>query len=696
MVGINNNNYTSQVPATFGNGYNNYQTNAPTQQPQTVNPFQGGDNYSVDNTSQAFDQAMARLTGQNVFAGQPQNTQAPQMSAQNTSAPQLPSGVSQSDMNWALSLEEKVKGGYTPTAQETQVYQNIAAKLSAAMSNPTSGNMQTQQSPQATPPMGVTQEELNWALAIENAVKGGYTPNQQETQAYQNIAAKMAAGSPQTSSVPQQPQQTNIPAGITQEEFNWAIAFENKLKQGYRPTNEETFAYQNINNKAAAAKTQASQQVQSTQQLPSGVSQQEIDWALQLENKVKGGYTPTQQETQAYQNIAAKLSAAQNQPQMQQSQVPSGVSQQEIDWALQLENKVKGGYTPTQQETDAYQGIANRMAAAQGQVQSQPSTQSQLPAGVSQQEVEWALQLEAKVKGGYTPTQQETQAYQALAQKMAVAQAPQQTQATGQLPAGVSQQEIDWALQLEAKVKGGYTPTQQETQTYQALAQKISGSNSQQSGATQVPQVTQQEIDWALALENKVKGGYNATPEETATYQNIAHKLQAQQQSGNNIQSNQQGGRDWQAWSQPFSVPRNLFETTPRIIQVPATLRKDSPSLPAYSVVNTGPSLGNTTTVPKTLPVGNKPVSSSNTQAPSKSEIDWALQLEDKVKKGYNPNEAELYQYKNIADRLSASQGNVTTQQQTPQQSQAPQQSPSAQKPSIMQKVSNAWSALTN
>jgi hypothetical protein len=643
MVGINNNNYTSQVPSTFGNGSNNYQTNT-TQQTQNVNPFQGGDKYSVDSTSQAFDQAMAKLTGQNVFTNQTTNTQQTQMTTQNTGAPQLPAGVTQSDMNWALALEEKVKGGYTPTQQETQVYQNIAAKLSAAMSNPT-GNTQTQQTTQTTAPtqnMGISQEELNWAISVENAVKGGYTPTPQETQAYQNIAAKMAAAKNQSTQQTQQTTQTTAPTqnmGISQDELNWAIAIEDKVKQGYKPTNEETQAYQNIAAKMAAAKNQSTQQAG---QLPAGVSQQEIDWALQLETKVKGGYTPTQQETQAYQGIAAKMAAAKNQPTQQAGQLPAGVSQQEIDWALQLETKVKGGYTPTQQETQAYQALAAKISSSQT-TQQTPSTQS--------------------------------------------------TQQAGQLPAGVSQQEIDWALQLETKVKGGYTPTQQETQAYQALAAKISSSNNKQAGVTQAPQVTQQEIDWALALEAKVKGGYTATPDETATYQNIAHKLQAQQQSGN---TGNQNGKDWQAWSQPFSVPRNLFQTTPRIIQVPATLRSSSSTLPTYTVANNGPSLGNTANVPKTLTTG-KTANVSNAQVPSKSEIDWALQLEEKVKKGYTPNESELYQYKNIADRLAASQGKPTSQPTGTQNQQTVNNgnTQTEQKSSIGQRLSNAWTALT-
>ncbi len=534
MFGVNNNTnngYVSQVPQTFGSPNN--QTQVPQNQTNAqVNPFQGGDKYSIDSTSQAFDQAMARLTGKNVFTNQTQTT--PQINTQQTNSPQLPVGVTQSDMNWALSLEDKVKGGYTPTAQENQVYQNIAAKLSEAMNNPTAQTQNTQQpSVQATANMGVTQQELDWALALEAQVKQGYAPNAQETQAYQNIAAKMNAAK----------------------------------------------------NAQTAPTTQSNPQTQNA-----GASQEEINWALALEAKVKTGYTPNAQETQAYQNIAAKM--------------------------------------------------------ASKNAQTFPTTQSN-----------------------------------------------PQTQATN-LPAGVTQQEIDWALGLESKVKGGYTPTAQETQAYQALAQKISTANSQQPSTTKAKPVTQQEIDWALGLESKVKGGYTPTPQETANYQDLANRLQTQQQSSGTPNASAQGNnRDWSAWSQPFTVPKSLFETTPRIIQVPATLRSSAPSLPTYTSVNVGPDLnaGKTANVPRTLPTtgtANKPVA-TNTGTVSKQEVDWALGLEAKVKGGYNPNESELYQYKNIADRLQASQGSTTTAPATNTNQ------PTQGATSLGQRLSNAWGALT-
>ena len=599
MFGVNNNNtnYVSQVPSTFGTAYNNQpQTN--NAQTGAVNPFQGGDKYSVDNTSQAFDQAMAKLTGQNVFTNQ--STAPTTQQTASTQQNKLPAGVTESDMNWALSLEDKVKGGYTPTDQETQTYQNIASKLSAAMNNPTA---QAQTNPQANSNIGVTQEELNWALAVETKVKGGYSPNAQETQAYQNIAAKMAASS-----------------------------------------NQQTGA------------TPPTQQTSPTGQLPAGVSQDEINWALALESKAKSGYSPNAQETQAYQNIATKMAASSNQqtgatPPTQQTsptgQLPAGVSQDEINWALALETKVKGGYSPNAQETQTYQNIAAKMAA-----------------GSTQQ------------TGATPPTQQ--------------------TAPTGQLPAGVSQDEINWALALETKVKGGYSPNAQETDTYQKLAQKLSSGNAQQPGANQAKPVSQDEINWALALENKAKSGYSPNPQETSTYQDIANRLQVQQQSGSTQNSSTgQTNKDWSAWSQPFTVPKSLFQTTPRIIQVPATLRSAVPTLPTYTAVNVGPDLnaGKTANVPRTLPKSGttQPATTGNTGSVSKQEIDWALALEAKVKGGYNPNESELYQYKNIADRLQASQGK--TQQGGGGQDTTTK--PTQSGTSIGKRLSNAWGALT-
>ncbi|MBC7475725.1 MAG: hypothetical protein H7263_15690, partial [Candidatus Sericytochromatia bacterium] len=270
MSGINTNNYASQVPSTFGVN-RNANNNSSQSNTSSTSSTQSGDKYSVDSTSNAFDQAMGKLTGkgQNVFSAQNAGTTNPTVNADGSK--NLPANVSQEEMNWALLLEQKVSGGYQPNAQETQAYQNVAAKLSSNTSNP-----QTQtSSAQQTAPAGASQEEINWALGLEQKVKSGYNPTDQETQAYQNIATKLSSSK---SGATQQtnPTQQTAPAGASQEEINWALGLEQKVKtQNYQPNAQETQAYQNIAAKLTAAKSGATQQTNPTQQTaPAGASQE--------------------------------------------------------------------------------------------------------------------------------------------------------------------------------------------------------------------------------------------------------------------------------------------------------------------------------------------------------------------------------------------------------------------------------------
>ena len=96
------------------------------------------------------------------------------------------------------------------------------------------------------------------------------------------------------------------------------------------------------------------------------------------------------------------MNAQQQQPvqQTQQTQqapsLPAGVSQQDVQWALDLENKIKTQkYAPTQQETDAYNALSQKLMNSQQQAPVQQTQQTQqaptLPAGVSQQDLQSAL-----------------------------------------------------------------------------------------------------------------------------------------------------------------------------------------------------------------------------------------------------------------------------------------------------------------
>jgi len=288
-----------------------------------------------------------------------------------------------------------------------------------------------------------------------------------------------------------------------------------------------------------------------------------------------------------------------------------------------------------------------------------------LPPGITQEELNWALELENKVRNGYTPNAQETAAYQSLAAKMSNSQTNNINQSNAtktQTTITPTQEEINWALELENRVKSGYTPNAQETAKYQDIANRLQSSQNTNRTTTSAP--TQEEINWALELENRVKGGYTPNAQETAKYQDIANRLQSSQNTNNS------SNKDWVAWSQPFSVPRSVFQTTPRIIQVPATLRKMNNNIPTTVSVNVGPNLNNNTNV-------------------FNDEIQWALNLENRVKSGYNPTESELYQYKQIADKLQAMKNNSNNIQNSNNNIQ------NNNKPkSFGERIKNAWNAL--
>jgi len=322
-------------------------------------------------------------------------------------------------------------------------------------------------------------------------------------------------------------------------------------------------------------------------------------------------------------------------------------------------------------------GGANVLADNKGS-----STTSSKTASVKQEEINWALELEKKVKTGYSPTTEETSKYQNIAAKLA------STQVKNEVPPTVKEEEVKWALELEEKVKTGYSPTADETSKYQDLANRLKAGNVQQKTDTSTTaSVKEEEITWALQLEEKVKTGYSPTPDETSKYQDVANRLKNMSQNNTAKVAN----KDWATWSQPFTVPRNLFETTPQIIQVPATLRVMSPTkntLPSYTTVNVGTNLN-------TLSPNN---SKAQTGQVSQQEINWALQLEEKVKAGYQANSSEIYQYENIANRLKVSQGNTTENTNTVNQNTSgantSNQTTTAPKKSIVDKMKDAWKAL--
>ena len=304
---------------------------------------------------------------------------------------------------------------------------------------------------------------------------------------------------------------------------------------------------------------------------------------------------------------------------------------------------------------------------------------------VSDADIQWALQLEQKVKGGQTPTPEETARYENIAQRLSQPQAQPQQPGAPAAPA-VSDADIQWALQLEQKVKGGQTPTPEETARYENIAQRLSQPQAQQPGAPAAPAapaVSDADIQWALQLEQKVKGGQTATPEETARYENIAQRLSSQQQGAQQPQApTQQTGapRNWADWSKPFTVPAAPTMPLPITgpggqahLTVPTSLR-GAPQTPPSAVLNQAPG------------TASAPMTAQNTTAPSQADIDWALQLEQRVnQQSYQPNAQETARYQAIAQALSAAQQQPQQApgQQPVQPVAVPQQFPGQQQPQV-------------
>ena len=343
------------------------------------------------------------------------------------------------------------------------------------------------------------------------------------------------------------------------------------------------------------------------------VTPQEMDWAKQLASKIQQfGYKPSEPERQRYENIYQRV--AQNPA--QQTPKISAPSAQEMNWAKQLAGKIQQGYKPSPQEVASYQDIFNRnkMAKSSPPVQTQQTQQvqsQQTNQGVSPAEMNWATNLMNKVKGGYKPSADEQIKYQEILEKSQGQQTGQtQNNSAAQQNAPVadnrslSQQELAWAQQMETKVSQGYNPTAQERATYENIYSRSQGTpttqNTQQTGQTgnqgDVNPVTQQELNWAQQMENKVNNqGYKPSQQEIATYQDIFKRSQSQS-----------------------AAPTGQTSQT----------QQTQSTQPA-----------------------------SNGQKPSQQEVSWAVELENKTKQGYKPTQNELNMYNDIATRLQGNQG---------------------------------------
>ncbi|PIQ25064.1 hypothetical protein COW36_07525 [bacterium (Candidatus Blackallbacteria) CG17_big_fil_post_rev_8_21_14_2_50_48_46] len=325
----------------------------------------------------------------------------------------------------------------------------------------------------------------------------------------QQIPAGLRVGSaPATTQTPQPPQDRHTAASVlpgqaapqlsfientdppSREELNWALELEQKIKQGYAPNSTETTRYTEISNRL-----QTSQDASD----PNSVTQAEVNWALELESKTRSGHPPSAQELNYYQSIAQKRFQADQEPKIPELKT---VSPQELDWAQALMKRVSQiGYKPSQQEIEHYTDIYNRYQAEQAH------STSNAP---SAEEIQWAQSLAQKIQAGYPPLEAETSKYIEIQTRFE----------TNKGQDSLSKSEIQWMLDFRQKVADSYQPLEAELDKYSQLLDQAMAQDATLIDPAEAP-LTQHEIDWANRLQEKVKAGYAPQPGEEARYQEI-------------------------------------------------------------------------------------------------------------------------------------------------------------------------------
>jgi hypothetical protein len=575
-----------------------------------------------------------------------QQNQPVQQQVQNTVQPNaLPGGVSPAEMAWATDLMNKVKNGYRTSPDEEIKYQDILIRSKSQQQN--------------VAPQPPTQAEMQWAANLENKVNSqNYKATPQERAKYEDIYKRAQAGN-NTAGNTQDP--NSVP--VSQAEITWAQQFENMVKnQGYKPSAEEKSRYESIYNRYTAVGIETKGNTPPAPvQKPTDL---EVSWAMELERKSKQeNYQPNQNELAIYNDIATRLENYTKAQQQANSATPD-----ELAWASTMYGKMQNGYKPTPQEMNILSSIQSKIQAgaqpnnttdATGNpvtppvnnnpvVSNQNSTNNftavsefayndqtinafkaafpgvtlqggsipYLPAAAGKQVAqqfgfgsvsELQNAVGAGVDGKFGP---ETY-FRLMQNKNGGQTVSQPTTGSGQA-GGVSQQELDWASDLQARFSNGYKPTQQEMtkytdiyNRYQANGNQVSQpqgnkpvNNTNAGAGTGAGAPTQEELDWAVALQSKLSTGYQPTAQDKAKYQDIYNRYQA---NGNQV-----------AGSTPVQNNQN--------------------QQPVYKP-----------TVDPNTPMAN--IDQNN----SDPDLQWALQLLDRVQQqNYMPTDAEIQKYEQI------------------------------------------------
>lgn len=451
----------------------------------------------------------------------------------------LPSAPSQSDLDWALGLQQSVQEGYRTTVEEIERYTAIYKQYQQQQQE--NNNVLINKS------KAESDEEMMWALQLLDSFQQGKIPTDEEIEKYAQIFERWNQHKSKEQSAPHLQQQNTDTTVKTQgnnpsdKELEWSKQLEMMVGQGYTPNAQENAQYEDIFKRLLAQQSKESTKPNSIalDKVALPLTQQEIDWAILLEEKVKNGYQPNGQETEAYQDMAKRLSGQQfnanTNPNLEDANtVAATVSQQEIQWALQLEEKVKNGYTPNAQETTQYQNIANRLSAQQFNNNTQPNSIApnkvapKVPIHFSYWSKPHSPSPNAKDAVKHLSTQLEN------GEKMSntslnppAVPSPKNDSVAFSILTKKMQDEINWALMLEKKANdSSYQPISEEADLYKYIATKLSEFPNEVN-LIDSNFVSNVELDWALQIQARSNKKQTLLSEEIKLYENIYRRWNA-------------------------------------------------------------------------------------------------------------------------------------------------------------------------
>jgi hypothetical protein len=481
---------------------------------------------------------------------------------------------------------------------------------------------------------------------------------------------------------------------VTQKELGWAKELQTKISQfGYRPSQEERTKYEDIYQRQRVGMQSQEGVFNPTKAAPP--TEQEMAWAQDLANKMKQfGYKPNQTEKAKYQEIYQRIQMNKvDNANTAKLENPKPVTQAEVDWAVNLMNKVKNGYNPTGAESQKYEQIYSAIQQGKGPQKKNDVAPTQNNNTVApnnnpptQEELKWASDLESKVKNGYNPTAQEKDKYTGIFERYkASATKPSENTAPTQNTGKPSAEEIKWAQDLETKVnEQGYQPSQAEIDKYTDISNRLNANQTKPKKEVQEPQETS-NTNFTVEQFGKIGNAYNnwksKHPDTSFPRDNVFYpKSNGQLVSQAQVNKASKSGGDYvsklglknapalyipdlnssQISNYKFvngSIVANSGNTSPKQTQKPVQKNEVEDNQDYSAPVN------------NTKPTSNIPKSNIQNGV-SRQELEWADNLQQKVEQGYQPTEQELAAYTNIYERFQkgtapqSTSNNNTTQTQ--------------------------------